>query len=115
MAATTTTTGCNTYLNFRCTADQPEVRRSTTHGSTNCGKLDRVATWVGSGFVTAFFASLERCSCINIDTEEDGADEANDLPLICKDVNYGREGGSRRRTVKGKKRGGLVEDYMDDK
>lgn len=115
MAATTTTTGCTTYLNFRCTSDGPaEIRRSTSHvSSSNCGRLDRVAMWVGSGLATAFFASLERCSCINIDTQ-DGDTDANDLPLIGKDVNLGRDGGTRRRTVKGKKRSGPFEGYIDD-
>ncbi|KAK4397266.1 hypothetical protein Sango_1563200 [Sesamum angolense] len=49
----------------------------------NCDKL---ACWVGSSFATAFFASLERCSCINLSTDDDddddNADEANHRPLI---------------------------------
>uniref|UniRef100_A0A7N2MD31 Uncharacterized protein n=1 Tax=Quercus lobata TaxID=97700 RepID=A0A7N2MD31_QUELO len=51
-----------------------------------CDKLDRVANWVGSNVASAFFASLERCSCINLSTtdldDSDGADESHDLPLI---------------------------------
>ncbi|KAL0373838.1 UNVERIFIED_CONTAM: hypothetical protein Sradi_3299500 [Sesamum radiatum] len=52
-------------------------------GLINCDKL---ACWVGSSFATAFFASLERCSCINLSTDDDNdntdTDEANDRPII---------------------------------
>ncbi|KAL0412248.1 UNVERIFIED_CONTAM: hypothetical protein Slati_3814500 [Sesamum latifolium] len=48
------------------------------HGLIKCDKL---ACWLGSSFATAFFASLERCSCINLSTDDDdddaAADEAN--------------------------------------
>ncbi|KAL3832835.1 hypothetical protein ACJIZ3_007571 [Penstemon smallii] len=52
-------------------------------GFMKCEKLDRVASWVGTSVATAFFASLERCSCITLSTT-DGADdeEANDRPLM---------------------------------
>ncbi|KAG6469508.1 hypothetical protein ZIOFF_074232 [Zingiber officinale] len=58
-----------------------------------CSRLDRAAAWVGNGISAAFFASLERCSCINLATEEE--DEAKDVPLIrdCGDFEgAGREG-----------------------
>ncbi|KAL3713923.1 hypothetical protein ACJRO7_006288 [Eucalyptus globulus] len=48
-------------------------------------KLNGVASWVGTSVAAAFFASLERCSCINLSTSEDDADdptEAHDLPLM---------------------------------
>ncbi|KAI6672474.1 hypothetical protein NL676_000380 [Syzygium grande] len=48
-------------------------------------KLNGVAAWVGTSVASAFFASLERCSCINLSTSEDDADdpsEAHDLPLM---------------------------------
>lgn len=48
-----------------------------------CRKLDRLAGWVGASVASAFFASLERCSCINLstnDTEDD--EEGKDMPLI---------------------------------
>ncbi|KAL0002331.1 hypothetical protein SO802_016112 [Lithocarpus litseifolius] len=52
-----------------------------------CEKLDRVANWLGSNVASAFFASLERCSCINLSTTDlddidAAADESHDLPLI---------------------------------
>ncbi|KAK6919952.1 hypothetical protein RJ641_015856 [Dillenia turbinata] len=49
----------------------------------SCEKLDRMANWVGGSVASAFFASLERCSCINLsitDTEEE--DEAKEHPLM---------------------------------
>ncbi|CAK7348693.1 unnamed protein product [Dovyalis caffra] len=62
---------------------------TTTNSNNNncnfmsCEKLDRVANWVGTNVASAFFASLERCSCINLNTtdlEDDG--EAKDRPLM---------------------------------
>ncbi|KAF7844003.1 protein ALP1-like [Senna tora] len=51
-------------------------------GFISCDKLDRVAYWVGTNMASAFFSSLERCSCINLSTiDNDEDDEALDLPL----------------------------------
>lgn len=44
--------------------------------------LDRAATWVGSNVASAFFASLERCSCINLSTIDIDDDENDDRPLM---------------------------------
>ncbi|KDP28465.1 hypothetical protein JCGZ_14236 [Jatropha curcas] len=61
---------------------------NSSSGFISCDKLDRVANWVGSNVASAFFASLERCSCINLNTAdlEDEDDEgAKDRPLmLCK-------------------------------
>lgn len=51
-------------------------------------KSDGVAAWVLSGFTAAFFASLARCSCINIATKDDADDCDISLPLIPADVIY---------------------------
>ncbi|KAE8693653.1 U-box domain-containing protein 30 [Hibiscus syriacus] len=52
----------------------------------NCSdKLDRMANWVGTNMAaSAFVASLERCSCINLSTTEFDDDEQvyHDLPLV---------------------------------
>ncbi|XP_065860141.1 uncharacterized protein [Euphorbia lathyris] len=50
----------------------------------SCDKLDRVANWVGTNVASAFFASLERCSCINLNTTDpdDDDEEAKDRPLM---------------------------------
>ncbi|XP_038875439.1 uncharacterized protein LOC120067894 [Benincasa hispida] len=47
-------------------------------------KLNGVASWVGTSVASAFFASLERCSCINLSTSDDHEDpeEAHDRPLM---------------------------------
>ncbi|KAL5706682.1 hypothetical protein ACHQM5_024816 [Ranunculus cassubicifolius] len=79
-----------------------------SHGSPGCSKLDGVAMWLINGVTNAFFASLERCSCINIATYGD-SDDANDMPLISNDDNL--RNGSKRRTGKGKKKAAFVEDY----
>ncbi|KAG8363242.1 hypothetical protein BUALT_Bualt19G0001800 [Buddleja alternifolia] len=53
--------------------------------SSKCEKLDRVASWLGSSVASAFFASLERCSCINLSTadcDDDDEEEAKDRPLM---------------------------------
>ncbi|XP_010934838.1 uncharacterized protein [Elaeis guineensis] len=55
-------------------------------GFLSCEKLDRLANWLGASVSSAFFASLERCSCINLSTtdNEDEAkpEEAKDRPLM---------------------------------
>ncbi|PVH67217.1 hypothetical protein PAHAL_1G455700 [Panicum hallii] len=48
--------------------------------------MESWATWVGTSVASAFFASLERCSCINLSTDDDDdrdeEEEAKDRPLI---------------------------------
>ncbi|GMI98465.1 hypothetical protein HRI_003515800 [Hibiscus trionum] len=50
----------------------------------SCDKLDRMANWVGTSMASAFFASLERCSCIHLSTTDFDCDEEAyyDLPLV---------------------------------
>ncbi|KAE8681567.1 hypothetical protein F3Y22_tig00111317pilonHSYRG00037 [Hibiscus syriacus] len=49
----------------------------------SCDKLDRMANWVGTSVASAFFASMERCSCINLSTTDfDEDEEAYDRPLV---------------------------------
>nr|DAD41562.1 TPA_asm: hypothetical protein HUJ06_015885 [Nelumbo nucifera] len=98
------TTSCTSFFNPRGSSPvEPRVRSSTGNGSPGCGKLDGMAMWLINSVSTAFFASLERCSCIRIATEGDN-DDANDVPLICNDGNCRRDGrtGIRRRTRGGK-------------
>ncbi|RWR91926.1 hypothetical protein CKAN_02110800 [Cinnamomum micranthum f. kanehirae] len=61
-------------------------------GFLSCEKIDRMANWVGSSVASAFFASLERCSCINLSTtdlEEEDEEEAKDRPLmLTKPINF---------------------------
>ncbi|KAG8390434.1 hypothetical protein BUALT_Bualt01G0083000 [Buddleja alternifolia] len=53
------------------------------NGTTSyCEKMDGLARWLGTSVAAAFFASLDRCSCVNLDTDDQDADEANDRPLM---------------------------------
>ncbi|KAI3465241.1 hypothetical protein Pfo_021904 [Paulownia fortunei] len=87
---------------FTASSASPRVRPPSS-----CAKLDGVAMWLINGLTGAFFASLERCSCIRISTNEDDfGDESNNLPLIFNDGNFrgDHDGGIRRRRLgKGKK------------
>jgi len=65
------------------------MESNQTCGIISCDKIDRVANWIGNSVASAFFTSLERCSCINLSTshdeyDEDDADdeEAKDRPLM---------------------------------
>ncbi|MFS7932066.1 hypothetical protein Hanom_Chr04g00363391 [Helianthus anomalus] len=44
----------------------------------SCDKIDRVANWIGNSVASAFFTSLERCSCINLSTSHDEIEDAYD-------------------------------------
>ncbi|KAH6760476.1 hypothetical protein C2S52_009047 [Perilla frutescens var. hirtella] len=56
------------------------------NGATYYDKVDGLARWFGMSVAAAFFASLERCSCVNLttfDTEDDDEEEeAKDRPLM---------------------------------
>ncbi|PSS32981.1 Nuclease [Actinidia chinensis var. chinensis] len=48
-------------------------------------KFDRLAIWVGTSVASAFFASLERCACVNLttaDSDDENEEEAKDRPLM---------------------------------
>ncbi|KAF5795444.1 hypothetical protein HanXRQr2_Chr08g0339751 [Helianthus annuus] len=54
-------------------------------------KLEGIATWVGSNVASAFFASLDRFSCVNVttsdsDDENENEEEAKDHPLILSNL-----------------------------
>ncbi|KAF2537422.1 hypothetical protein F2Q68_00020885 [Brassica cretica] len=47
-------------------------------------KIDQAASWVGTTVISAFFASLERFSCVNLSTSDDddeNDDESHSRPL----------------------------------
>ncbi|KAI4357124.1 hypothetical protein L6164_001092 [Bauhinia variegata] len=58
------------------------------------GVLSVMASWLGTSVASAFFASLERFSCINLSTSDDqdqDQEEAHDRPLMlsnCSSVNF---------------------------
>ncbi|RCV41509.1 hypothetical protein SETIT_9G141400v2 [Setaria italica] len=94
---------------------------SGTQGHGGCGwPLDRVAGWVGGGIAAVFFASLERCSCVNVRTHDDLLDDEqrdSEAPLMFDGGNGNstagiagveRRGGGRRSDDKAKRsRGGM--------
>ena len=109
---------------FAARSGAPRTRRPPSSGSQGHGcvwPLDRVAGWVGGGIAAVFFASLERCSCVNVRTHDDDLldDEQRDseAPLMFDDGNYGnysmagaagaeRRRGGRRSDKGGKRTGG---------
>ncbi|KAH6796148.1 hypothetical protein C2S51_037134 [Perilla frutescens var. frutescens] len=93
---------------FTASSAPPRVARP----ASGCAKLDGVAMWLINGITGAFFASLERCSCIRISTNEDDfGDEANPLIFNDGDCRVDHDGRIRRRRLgKGKKPRAFVED-----
>ncbi|KAK3030238.1 hypothetical protein RJ639_038361 [Escallonia herrerae] len=98
---------CPSFFNLGDNPVEQRARSSSNHGSPSCKKLDGVAMWLINGVASAFFASLERCSCIHIATVDDGDDANEDVPLIFNDGNlrHVSGAGSRRRAGKGRKDG----------
>ncbi|XP_006413483.2 uncharacterized protein LOC18030706 [Eutrema salsugineum] len=48
---------------------------TTNVSTTSMEKIDQVASWVSATVISAFFNSLERCSCVNLSTSHDDEDE----------------------------------------
>lgn len=70
----------------------PPSSSGSQQGHGGCGwPLDRVAGWVGGGIAAVFFASLERCSCVNVRTNDDLLDDDeerdSEAPLMFDDGN----------------------------
>ncbi|KAF5761570.1 hypothetical protein HanXRQr2_Chr16g0766651 [Helianthus annuus] len=68
-------------------ASEQAVMPHNSCGVKSCDKIDRMANWLGNRVASAFFASLERCWCINLTTSHDNLDdddeeEAKDRPLM---------------------------------
>uniref|UniRef100_A0A0E0KHD2 Uncharacterized protein n=1 Tax=Oryza punctata TaxID=4537 RepID=A0A0E0KHD2_ORYPU len=113
---------CAPFCGRSGAAGAPRTRRppsSAAHAQQaggSCGRpLDRVAGWVGGGIAAAFFASLERCSCVNVRTHDELDDEMRDseAPLIMFDdgsgnaaAGAGAAGRRSRRSEKSKRGGG---------
>ncbi|KAH7566722.1 hypothetical protein ACOSQ2_023683 [Xanthoceras sorbifolium] len=88
------TRGCTNSCHFKGTPVQGEpsvVQQPATSPSCDtaaCRKLDGVAAWLMNSVAAVFFTTLERCSCIYIDTKDDLDDHANNyLPLIFSNNN----------------------------
>ncbi|PIN21413.1 hypothetical protein CDL12_05886 [Handroanthus impetiginosus] len=52
------------------------------NNETYAEKVDGLARWLGTSVAAAFFASLERCACVNVDADGDDEEEAHDRPLM---------------------------------
>ncbi|GJM96177.1 hypothetical protein PR202_ga12990 [Eleusine coracana subsp. coracana] len=113
------------YVPFCGRSGGPRTRRPPSPGNGHgCGwPLERVAGWVGGGIAAVFFASLERCSCVNVRTQDDLLDDEqrdSEAPLMFDDGNgivsstasgasVARRGGSR--TMSDKTNGGGIGYY----
>ncbi|KVI04596.1 hypothetical protein Ccrd_017084 [Cynara cardunculus var. scolymus] len=54
-------------------------------------KLEGIANWVGNNVASAFFASLERFSCVNLntsDSDDENEEEAKDCPLMSTNLQF---------------------------
>lgn len=61
--------------------DEPE-KSITDYGKVVSKKVDGVAMRLISGIAAAFFISLERCSCVYIDTKHDSEDGESSALMI---------------------------------
>lgn len=55
----------------------------------SCEKIDGLARWFGTSVASAFFASLERCACVNLTTyasDDEEEEEAKDRPLFMNNL-----------------------------
>ncbi|WMV16990.1 hypothetical protein MTR67_010375 [Solanum verrucosum] len=59
-------------------------------GTVVSKRVDGVATRLISGVAAAFFVSLERCSCVYIDTKHDSDDVGESCTLMITEVNVGQ-------------------------
>jgi len=73
--------------------------------------MESWATWVGTSVTSAFFASLERCSCINLSTDDDddascepaaagGAGDAASLDAFFQKLYADADADTRRAMMK---------------
>ncbi|CAH1434921.1 unnamed protein product [Lactuca virosa] len=99
MAATTTSSSnCSNF--FHTGGNNVEASRGRGAPShQGCAKVDGVALWLMNGVANAFFASLQRCSCIRIATVDDHEEDSNDLPLIFNDGNLRHHDGTGNTTT----------------
>ncbi|KAF3794916.1 hypothetical protein EJ110_NYTH04595 [Nymphaea thermarum] len=58
---------------------------------TRCKRIDRAALWLRSGLAAAFFASLERCSCVAVATNDDDDSAAKGASEICRSGRQTRQ------------------------
>lgn len=59
-------------------------------GTVVSKRVDGVATRLISGVAAVFFVSLERCSCVYIDTKHDSDDAGESCALMITEVDVGK-------------------------
>ncbi|KAJ0239648.1 Uncharacterized protein HA466_0232520 [Hirschfeldia incana] len=71
---------------------------STTNVSTtttSMDKIDQAASWISATIISAFFASLESCSCVNLSTshddEEEYGEESYNRPLALSAAPHSKD------------------------
>nr|KYP53121.1 hypothetical protein KK1_024943 [Cajanus cajan] len=90
----------NPGLGMSCTRTCfSEGSRRVKNSSCTCQKLEGVATWLCQSVANVFFASLEWCSCFNVDTNDgyDGDSTTCATPLI---LNAAKEDSASSRILK---------------
>lgn len=80
----TTGESCNNLRYRKLSLVEPRVHAPTTCGHA-CRKIDGVAAWLLQSIATAFFTSLELCSCVYVDTKGDPDESDNYSQLVCTD------------------------------
>ncbi|POO00667.1 hypothetical protein TorRG33x02_032980 [Trema orientale] len=73
--------------------DDGESSRPPTQASTirvptaaaSCKMVDGLVGWLRHGVAVAFFASLQRCSCVNIDTRDEIDDDGENYLMAAAD------------------------------
>ncbi|KAE9451774.1 hypothetical protein C3L33_16342, partial [Rhododendron williamsianum] len=65
-------------------------------------KIDGWASWLGMSVASAFFASLERCACVNLstsDSDDENEEEAKDRPLMFTNYQINKENAKNPSSV----------------
>ncbi|KAD2805548.1 hypothetical protein E3N88_38925 [Mikania micrantha] len=75
----------------RTCADRKSFSKMENLSILSYEKVEGLANWVGSNVASAFFASLDRFSCVNVttsdsDDENENEEEAKDHPLILSNL-----------------------------
>ncbi|KAL3526910.1 hypothetical protein ACH5RR_011566 [Cinchona calisaya] len=93
MDKTDNTRRCSSGMNLcyckNSSIEPSDQKKSITPGGCSAPVIkmvDGLATRLVSGVTAAFFTSLERCSCIYIDTKDDSEDGGG-RPLISNNVS----------------------------
>ncbi|PON40331.1 hypothetical protein PanWU01x14_298180 [Parasponia andersonii] len=64
---------------------QASTIRVPAAAAASCKMVDGLVGWLRHGLAVAFFASLQRCSCVNIDTRDEIDDDADNYLMAAAD------------------------------